>query len=94
MNNNIEHTISGLPRLSGDFNRGYTRAIQDIMEVFDYIQPDLKHHHKSLTAKTSKALLECCLQNRANIRDKIGSGFIRYNHLIPGFEYFIPERHE
>lgn len=90
--NSNEHTISGLPRLSGDFNRGYTKAIQDIIEIFNYIQPDLKHHHKSLTSKNSMALLQCCLQNRMNLRDEIGNGFIRYNGTTSEFEYFIPEK--
>lgn len=84
-------TISGLPRLSGEYNKGYTRAIQDLIEIFNYIQPDLKHYHKNITAKTSISLLECCLKNRANLRDKIGDGFIRYNGVKQEFEYFIPK---
>lgn len=46
-----------LERLSGDYIRGYTKAIQDMQEVFTYIQPDLKHHHKNLNGKLSLALL-------------------------------------
>ena len=44
--------VSGIPVLSGDFNRGYTKAIMDVAEVFSYIQSDLRHHHKNLTAKS------------------------------------------
>lgn len=91
-NDSIECTKSGFPRLSGDFNRGYTKAIRDIMEVFGYIQDDLEHHHKKITAKNSMELLKCCLENRENLRDEVGGGFIRYSNRIPGFEYYIPKR--
>ncbi len=82
-----------MERLSGDYIRGYTKAIQDIIEIFDYIQSDLKYHHKNITAKTSQALLQCCLKNRGNLRDKIGNGFIRYNNKKQKFEYFIPNNY-
>ncbi|GFI32119.1 hypothetical protein IMSAGC013_03518 [Lachnospiraceae bacterium] len=39
-----------LDKLSGDYIRGYTKAIQDLQEVFTYIQPDLRHHHKNINA--------------------------------------------
>lgn len=80
-------TISGFDKLSGDFNRGYTRAIQDLQNVFTYIQPDLKHHHKNLNGKLSLSLLQCCLENRESIREK-RSGFIRYNGQKKEFEWF------
>lgn len=81
-----------LERLSGDFNRGYTKAIQDIIKVFDNIQQDLRHYHKNLTAKLSRELLQCCLTNRENIRENIGDGFVRYNGKEQSFEYYKPER--
>lgn len=31
-----------IEKLSGDFIIGYTKAIQDISEVFDYVNNDLK----------------------------------------------------
>lgn len=80
-------TISGLPKLSGDFNRGYTQAIQDLIEIFEYIQPDLKHYHKNLNGKLSLLLLKCCLKYREKIRDK-HNGFIRFNHQKQNFEWF------
>lgn len=76
-----------MDRLSGDFNRGYTKAIQDVIEVFDYIQPDLKHHHKNLSAKVSVQLLNTILKERANIRDDF-DGFIRWNCVKNEFEWF------
>ena len=30
-----------MERLSGDYIKGYTKAIMDLQEVFRYIQPDL-----------------------------------------------------
>lgn len=45
---------SGILVLSGDFNRGYTKAIMDVVEVLSYIQDDLKSHHKNLTSKSAK----------------------------------------
>lgn len=83
--------VTGLPLLSGDFNRGYTKAIMDVAEVFSYIQDDLKHHHKNLTAKSANELLECILQNRAQLREQHlsgGRGFIRYNGKTQKFEWF------
>ena len=65
---------NGIPVLSGDFNRGYTKAIMDIAEVFSYIQDDLKSHHKNLTSKSANELLECILQNREQLREQHLSG--------------------
>lgn len=76
-----------LERLSGDYNRGYTKAIQDMQEIFAYIQPDLKHHHKNLNGKLSLALLACCLENRERLRERRG-GFIRFNGQSQKFEWF------
>ena len=75
-----------LERLSGDYIRGYTKAIQDMQEVFTYIQPDLKHHHKNLNGKLSLALLACCLSNREKLRER-RDGFIRFNGQSKEFEW-------
>lgn len=83
--------ITGLPLLSGDFNRGYTKAIMDIAGVFSYIQSDLRHHHKNLTVKSATELLECILQHREQLREQHlsgGKGFIRYNGKEQKFEWF------
>lgn len=79
-----------LERLSGDYNRGYTRAIQDIIEIFEYIQPGLEHHHKRMNQKLAMQLLNIILKERAKIRDFSG-GFIRFNGQLNGFEYFKRE---
>lgn len=78
-------TISGLPRISREFNRGYTKAIQDLIDVFKHIQPDLKHYHKNLNGKLALKLLKCCLDNRMNLRDREDM-FIRFNVQKQDFE--------
>ena len=82
-----------IERLSGEFNRGYTQAIMDLTEVFQYTQSDFKYHHKSFNYKNSMELLKCCLENREKIRDK-WNGFIRYNAQKQGFEYYDPKQKE
>ncbi len=78
-----------IERLSGEFNRGYTKAIQDIQEVFDYIDDDLRHHNKRLTHKLAKELISCCLMNREHLRESM-NGFIRYNVSTNEFEFYEP----
>ena len=75
-----------IERLSGEYNRGYTQAIQDITEVFEYIQPDLKYHHKNLNGKLSITLLNTILDNREKIREK-RNGFIRWNCIKKEFRH-------
>ena len=77
-------------RLSGEYNRGYTKAIQDIIEVFEYIEDDLRHHKKRMNYKLANEILNVCLANRELLRERIGDGFIRYNSRLGGFEYFEP----
>ena len=84
----MKNTISGLERLSGDYIKGYTKAIQDIQVVFDYVSDDLTHHKKRLNQKMAKELLACILENRANIRDFDSTGFIRWNCITNKFEWF------
>lgn len=86
----MNNTISGFPRLSGEFNRGYTKAIQDILDIFDYIQPDLRAHHKTISSKTAKEILRCCLINREKLRESI-NGFVRYNGQKNSFEFYEPK---
>lgn len=78
-----------IERLSGDYNRGYTKAIMDIQEVFSYINDDLKYHRKRMNDKVAKELLECCLQNRENLRESV-NGFIRWNNKLDKFEFYEP----
>lgn len=72
----MNNTISGLPRLSGDFNKGYTKAIQDIIEVFEYVNHDLMCNKIRMNYNWAKKILKCCLDNREKLRDD-WNGFIR-----------------
>lgn len=72
----MNNTISGLPRLSGEYNRGYSKAIQDIIEVFDYMNNDLKAHKMRMNYAWAEKILRCCLENREKLRDNY-DGFIR-----------------
>ena len=80
-----------MDKLSGDFNRGYTKAIMDAIKIFNSVESDLRHHHKSLTHKKSLELLDCILKNREAIREG-RSGFIRCNQ-DGNFEFFNGGKH-
>lgn len=75
-------------RLSGDYNRGYTKAIQDIIEIVNYIESDLNHHKKRLNYKMVKKLLQVVLANREVIREQINNCFIRWNGQNNEFEIY------
>ena len=80
--------MSGFERLSGDYIRGYTKAIQDTIEIFDYVQDDLKIlHNKNMTGKMARNLLKTILEEREKIREDC-EGFIRFNKQKNGFEFF------
>lgn len=72
----MNNTISGLPKLSGDFNKGYTKAIQDMIEVFNYMNNDLTAHNMRMNYKWAEKVLKCCLENREKLRDD-WNGFVR-----------------
>ena len=91
------NTYSGMERLSGDYNRGYTQTITDVREIFNYIEDDLKSHHKKFNSRYIRELLHCILMNREQIReskrheDTIDE-FIRYNKQADKFEYYKPKK--
>lgn len=76
-----------MDRLSGDFIRGYTKAIQDIEDVFVYVQEDLNSRRKHFNFKLIIRLLELFLKHRENFREN-GKGFIRWNKKLNNLEYF------
>ena len=84
-------TFSGWPRLSGEFNRGYTKAIMDIQEIMKYIQRGLRDHKRNLNYKLCMDALQLILENRENFREGM-DGFIRYNTKTKELEFFITER--
>lgn len=78
-----------IERLSGDYNRGFTKGILVVQEVFNYIQTDLSHHKKRLTPKLMDELLKCCIENRERLRESV-NGFIRWNNKLKTFEFYEP----
>ena len=72
----MNDTISGLPRLSREYNEGYRKAIQDIIEVFEYVNFDLRANHIRMNYNWTEKILKCCLENREKLRDN-WNGFIR-----------------
>ena len=76
-----------IEKLSGEYIRGYTKAIQDVTKIFEYIIPDLKHHHLNLNNKRCLRLLQVILEHREKLRDE-WNGFIRYNCKLNDFEYY------
>ena len=72
----MNNTHSGFTRLSGDFNRGYSKAILDIIKVFDYMNSDLKAHNMRMNYNWADKILKCCLENRDKLREDC-NGFIR-----------------
>lgn len=77
-----------IERLSGEYNRGYTKAIQDIIEIFEYVNNELTFRKKRMNYKLAMQLLKTILSERQNIRDRIGDGFIRWSIQKQDFEYF------
>ena len=66
--------------------QGYTAAIQDAIEVVEYIQKDLKIHKRKQNAKTYTAILKCMLKGRVLLRES-STAFVRCNDRTDdGFE--------
>lgn len=77
-----DYLPNSILRLSGDYIRGYTKAIQDIQSIVDEIA-----FNKKLNNKSIKELLKCVLKYRANIRER-RNGFIRWNVVTKNFEWY------
>lgn len=79
-----------MERLSGDFVRGYTKAIKDIEDVFVCVQDDLSVHKKRFDFKLIIRVLELVLRHRENFREN-QDGFIRWNTKENNLEFFNPQ---
>lgn len=79
----MNDTITGLSRLSREYNIGYTKAIQDILEIFKYVNDDLVSHRMRMNYSWAEKILKCCLENREKIRED-RSGFIRVERSESG----------
>ena len=86
---------TGLPILSGEYNRGFTAALLKILSDYEDICESMKFYKKRMTEKLTKQWLKCCLENREKLRDinNVGryQGFIRWNKQTEKFEWFDPE---
>lgn len=65
-----------MDKLNGEYTRAYTKAIQDIIEVFDYMNDDLALNHMRMNYQWAQKILKCCLENREKLRED-RNGFIR-----------------
>lgn len=65
-------------KISPEYIRGFTRAIQTIQEQFDTICMDLKYHKKRPTEKLIREFLQECLNSRTLLRD-FSDSFVRWN---------------
>lgn len=75
-----------------EYVQGYTAALQDVIDVFNYIDDDLKHHKRKRTAKTYQAIAKCMLDNRAILREE-PNAFVRCNDKADGgFEVYVAKR--
>lgn len=65
-----------MDKLNGEYTRAYTKAIQDIIEVFDYMNDDLMTNNMRMNYQWAQKILKCCLENREKLRED-RNGFIR-----------------
>ena len=65
-----------MDKLNGAYIRGYTKAIQDIIEVFEYMNDDLTHNNMRMNYKWVQKILKCCLENREKLRED-RNGYVR-----------------
>lgn len=92
-----DETNSGFERLSGNFNRGYTKAIQDIIKVYGCVNEEVKCKKLKWNIGLILKVLDCFLVNREKFRDDKGSsiGFIRFIKDEKGkwsnVEYYEPK---
>ena len=78
---------SRLPVLSGDYIAGYTRALMDVKEIFEYLQSDPQFKSKAWNWNKLSQLMKCVLANKDNLREHHDKGFIRWNKMIEKFEW-------
>ena len=66
-----------MDKLSGEFIRGYTKALRDLEGLLnDGLALDLKRHHKTFNVKTAKEYVRAIIKNREVIRE-YNDAFIR-----------------
>lgn len=79
-------------RLSGDFNRGYLRALLDLSETMPPLCDDLLRCRIPLRTKRIREMLGMYLKCREQLREQ--RGFLRWNVKEKEFEWFDPNSSE
>lgn len=81
--------------ITGDYVRGYTHAIQDIINEYNYLCGNLPAN-KKMTVKLTKKFLDKFLEERAKFRDWRGTGkyFMRWNNQKNNFEVVVDARYK
>ena len=64
-----------MDKFNGEYIRGYTKAIQDIILVFEIVNDDLTHNNMRMNYKWVQKILKCCLENREKLRED-RNGFV------------------
>lgn len=76
-----------IPRLSGEYNRGFTAGLEKAREVFSYVHHDFASRHKRMTHRQIMELLAVMIDNRAVLREDL-EGFVRWNVKTEKFEWY------
>ena len=80
-----------LIKLSIDYIRGYTKALQDIEALLPTVIDDLKRFHRRLEGKHLYDFFRIIIEHRESLREETG-GFIRFNSQKNKLEWYIPKR--
>lgn len=86
--------------LNAEFISGYTKAIQDIQCIFEYVQYELAGRKIPFNYKRSMELLEIILKNRMQLREQFNcykgvdkeSAFIRWDVSKKELEFYDPKK--
>ena len=80
-----------LVKLSGDYIRGYTKALQDMEQILPPVMADLKRCHRKLEGKHLHDFFRIVIEHRESLREE-WDGFIRFNNQKKELEWYVPER--
>lgn len=78
-------------KLSGDYIRGYTKALMDIQELLPTVIVDLKRFKRKLDGKHLNDFFKLIIEHRESLREETG-GFIRFNWVKKELEWYEPDR--
>lgn len=79
-----------MTNISSEYNRGYRRALQDVMELFESSEEALKVVGKHFTYSRANSLLKFMLENREKFREQDNPS-IRWNVKNDTFEFIEDE---